>query len=137
LNMVLKYLFCTLCGTFYALLVLLLARFFVCGLAALTAAIGPMAGLDAESADYAVRVLSQLKSARLILPWPSFLLGGAGLGLLVSRGRFGRKKVLLCMLCALLFLLPLTLAALWFTQINDIQVGRLLLALFPMLPHLL
>lgn len=125
-------------GVTHAALTLLLSRWLIRGLAALFGWIGGLAGLDAEALSYGMQILAQFHTAEIVSPWlPALLIGAAVSTLTTLLPRPRRKHPVLRICLLIVLLLPLTLFALWFTQINDVRLGALLSVLLPMLPHLL
>ena len=95
---------------------------------------GPL-GLSETDSAYATAVLIQFKDAVIKLPigiaLSSGVLIGTGLWLLSRRWR----KTAIALAVFLFFVL--IGVVLYFTQVNGIQIGLFLSALFPLLPHLL
>lgn len=122
-------------GAAYAALTVLLSRLLIRHLGGIAGFIGGMTGLKESNAAYAAQVLSQLTRASVVSPLIPALLLGAPAGWLL--GLLKKRRTLICVCLGALLLLPLTLLALWFTEVNGVQTGALLSALLPMLPHLL
>ena len=139
----LKYLPGSALGAAYAALSVALSRWLLTHLAELFEVVGGWAALDSSTLSYGSKVLAQLKTASIDSPWIPFLLGGALLGTgfsallmhLLKNHRATRITINLSFM--ILFLLPLALAALWFTPVNDIRIGALINTLLPLISHLL
>ena len=132
-----KYALAALIGAAYAALPAALAYLTLRNLAALFGLIGSLIPLDKNTLAYGAQILANFKTSPIAAPWLFFLPAGALTGILAAWLPLRRGKKLLLILLGALLLLPLTLAALWLTSVNDILVGNLLQAVLPMLPHLL
>ena len=132
-----KYLLSALAGAAYAALPVALAYLMLRNLAALFGLIGSLIPLDENTLAYGAQILANFKTSPITAPWLFFLPAGALTGILAACLPLRRGKKLLLILLGALLLLPLTLAALWLTSVNDILVGNLLQSVLPMLPHLL
>ena len=132
-----KYTLSALAGAAYAALPAALACLILRNLAALFGLIGSLIPLDEAALEYGAQILSNFKTSPIAAPWLFFLPAGALTGILAAWLPLHRGKKLLLILLGALLLLPLTLAALWLTSVNDILVGNLLQSVLPMLPHLL
>lgn len=138
-----KYLLAPSIGAAYAALSVAFSRWLLTHLAELFEVIGGWTGLDDSALAYGAQVLAQLKTASIDSPWIPFLLGGAFLGagfgaLLTHLLRNHRAAhITIDLFFLILFLLPLALAALWFTSVNDICFGTLINTLLPLIPYLL
>ena len=126
-------------GAAVAALPVALSRILIRNLSGIFGWIGSIASLDEETLAYGMQILSQLKSAAIDSPWLPFLLAGAALGLLTAWliSRKPVKHIVINLTLGLLLLLLLTLAALWFTTINAINVGVLIQSILPTLFNLL
>lgn len=135
----LRYLRGSFIGAACAALPVVFSRVLIRNLAGLFGWIGSIASLDEETLAYGVQILAQLKSAVIVSPWLLFLMAGAVLGMLIAwiTGRKPVKHIVIDLALGLLLLLLLTLLALWFTSINDINVGSLIQSILPALAHLL
>ncbi len=132
-----KYALSALTGAAYAALPAALAYLTLRNLAALFGLIGSLIPLDKNTLAYGAQILANFKTSPIAAPWLFFLPAGALTGILAAWLPLRRGKKLLLILLGALLLLPLTLAALWLTSVNDIIVGNLLQSVLPMLPHLL
>ena len=135
----LKYLLFSLWGAAYGALAVGLSRLLVRNLAPLFRLIGGLAGLNETTLAYGSGILAPLSNASILSPWLPALLIGAAVGLfsawLISRP--GVTRIVINLTLDLFLLIPLALAALWFTYVNGICVGSLIKTLLPILSHLL
>ncbi|MBQ2957450.1 MAG: hypothetical protein IJE08_13430 [Clostridia bacterium] len=136
---ILRILLPALCGAAYAALAVLLSRLLITHLSGLFSLIAGPAGLSADAAAYVSQILGQFRSAALVSPWLPALLIGAVIGMAAAwliRLRHA-KHITIDITLWILLLIPLSLVALYFTQVNGIMTGNLLKTFLPMLPELL
>lgn len=125
-------------GLLYAAAAVCLSRLLIRTLSVLFSQFGGMAGLDAETLAYGAQVLAQFKSAVLVSPWLPALLTGAAFGALTSwLTRRRPLRIVAAAILWLILLLPMALAALWYTEVNGIMTCALVRTLLPLLPALL
>lgn len=93
----------------------------------------PLFGLDSKTADHIGQVLGQLRHSTIRSPWLLTAAICGVLGYLVSRILSRKKRIVTAVTLAVVLLLPMFLGVLWFTQINGIMVGKLLLSVLPWL----
>ena len=93
---------------------------------------GKIIGLNPKDLTAAVQILAQLNNAELASLWLLAAAFASVCGFCLLRIR---TKVISVLLWLLLFLFTVA-AALWFTQVNGVQVGDLLKVLLPLIPHL-
>lgn len=122
-------------GAAYGALAVCLSRLLIVRLGDLVSLIGGMTALDESVVGLAAYALSQLVHAQIVSPIVPAMLLGALAGLLLNPPQ--RRRILSRVCLGALLLLPLTLLALWFTVVNDVQVGALVSVLLPMLSRLL
>lgn len=130
------FLLCMAMCLLYAALTLLFAQSLIHSTDSLFALIAPLLGLPERDLAYVLQILSQLRTASVALPWAAALMTGALCGIpctMLAR----RKKRLVLLIPAILLFIPLTLAALLFTAVNDIRVISLLITLLPLAGSLL
>lgn len=138
MNTLKKYLPAALWGILYAAAVVFLSRWLLSGLGDLVERFGEAAGLEQELTAHISLALGQLKDAQLHSPWLWGLLIGAVAGMLLRWLISSRiTRIVIGIAAGLLMLAPLTLATVWFTQVNDISVGTLLQSLLPLVSALL
>lgn len=115
-----SYAIAALVGLLYGLVTVLLSRLWIRCSGGVFWLIGTLSGL--EDTDHITQVLRQLKTASIASPWVAVLLAGAALGalfyLLISRCK--RKKAIACWV-GIPLLLPVSLALVLFTKVNDIR----------------
>jgi len=95
--------------------------------------------LSKPEGDIALQVadaLMQLKDARLVSPYPAFILIFALLGALILK-RIKRTRAVVINICAwMLLLIPATLFAALFTHVNDILFLDMVKLLVSIVPNL-
>ena len=125
-------------GALYAALIALLSQLLIRFLAELFGLFSGTTGLNADTLDYITQILRQFRSASLVSPWLPFLLTGAILGApIVCLIHRRRGRIIAAAVLSVILLLPLTLLALWFTEVNGIKTCALVRTLLPLLPSLL
>ncbi len=119
-------------GLLYAVLVVLFSQLLIRNLHILIRWIS--AGLAAGTAVQIIQVAQQLKDAALVSPWLIALTAGGLIGLLM-RAVFSKPKVRLwvSIITGTVFLLPLSLFCLYYTEVNSVCVAKLLPAVLPLL----
>lgn len=138
MNTLKKYGPAALWGLLYAAVVIWLSRWLITGLGNFVGWIGDSVGLEQELQTHIALALSQLKDAQLLSPWLIGLLIGVSTGALLRLLISNRTvRIGICIAAGLLMLIPLTMAAVWFTQINGIYMGRFLQNLLPLISALL
>ena len=115
-------------GIAYGTLVCLLSLLLIRNLPSVLALFSGLFGMDAKTTDHISRALAQLGNNPIGSPWVIMLLFGGCVGWLLSLIP-GRKGIWINSILAVFLLLPLILAAVWFTYINGILVGDLAMSL--------
>ncbi len=92
--------------------------------------------LDGDIAYQVTDVLSQLRNARLVSPYPAFILVFALLGVLLLRLVKRARGVVINAGAWLLLLIPVTLLAAVFTRVNDILFLDMIKLLVSIVPNL-
>lgn len=119
-------------GALGGVLAVLLSRLLLRNLDAAVLLAGKIIGLNQQNLTAAVQILAQLNTAELSSNWLPAAAFASVCGFCLLRIR---PKVISVLLWLLLLVLTLA-AALWFTQVNGVQVGALLKVLLPLIPHL-
>ena len=84
--------------------------------------------MDAKTTDHISAVLAQLRQGTIDMPWTVMsLFCGCISWLLSPLSR--KKRIWITSVLAALLLLPLVLAAVWFSCINGVMVGDLVMSL--------
>ena len=132
-----KYAAWGLSGAAYSTLAVLLSRLIIRSLGGIVIWTGRKQVLSDGLTEYIGQVLEQLQDAAIVSPWLAVILIGAVMGILSIR-LCGRQKMQIAVSVCLWILLfiPLTLAVMWFTEVNDVQMGALLSSLLPLVSGL-
>lgn len=107
-------------GLVYALVAMLLATVLIRNFGGIFGQLGAALGLESALTEQLTAVFDQLKQADVQMPWlVGILLGAAGgVGLeWILPGKVSK------IVTAVLLFLPMTLAFVWFAQVNGVQVG--------------
>lgn len=121
----------------YFLFTAALSGYIIKNLADIFRLLCPALPLDESTAAYVHDILYQLKTAVIrsnILLWAVF---GAAFGLALSLMLKSRPKASLIAVIMITGFIPFTFVALWFTQINEIQLGLLIKTALPIIKNLL
>lgn len=133
-------------GTILTLLGGMVSAWFLRNLGWIIGSLTPMLGLDADTAQTLSEIFVQLRSASLNPPlWITgsawfllscfavlFLQSSKDAGKDNSKAKKAGRIVTVCVLGAVIFLL-LTAVTIWFTEVNDIQFGKVMVRLVSLL----
>jgi len=120
-----SYLLPALVGLAYGLVLILLSRLLITRMSGLFQLAAPLAGR--KETEEIVRILSQLKNARIGSPWVSLLLFAGLWAVFFFLIRTCGRKILVSCCVWIPLLLPLTLLVLCFSTVNGIRPASLLL----------
>ncbi len=131
-----KHTICALTGGAYGALGVFLAGAFLRNLGAVAGWIMRILKLEGDVPIQVAQALSQLKDARLVSPYPVFILIFAFLGVLLLSVIKRARTIVIRVGAWLLLLIPVTLAAAVFTHVNDILFLDMVKLLVSIIPNL-
>ena len=115
-------------GALYGILVCLLALLLIRNLSSVFGLLSGLFSMDAKTTDHISAVLAQLRQGTIDMPWTVMSLFCGCISWLLSP-LSGKKRIWITSVLAALLLLPLVLAAVWFSCINGVMVGDLVMSL--------
>lgn len=118
----------TAAGTVYGVVVCLLSLLLIRNLSLLFGLLSGLFAVDAKTTEHISAVLAQLRHSSIDAPWIVMILFGGCVGWLLSLIP-GRKRIWITLVLAVFLLLPLVLVAVWFSCINGVMAGDLVMSL--------